>query len=547
MIVLALILLAACSRSRTSYGPRSVSGDAATDSLLWLADRVDEVGDRDIETAAPLLAEAARAAEAAGHRSVVLWAQGVRVWLLTPDEAPAILGRALEQADSAANPYLYARIRFDLARSLPDSTPEADRYRMMCRTIPQFIESGDSLRAMQAFYFINILYSHVWDDEVSARVLARAESLVPDSLPLLRSLMHVNILGLARDGDDSAYLRLIDESRHDSLMLEAVAPMGAVIGADLYRLRGDTAALLEARAYADETRALAPEHPALALYDTYMLRYFVRKGMKDSARTYASDLSERLVTDSPYNMEIAAELEAYYRFVGDSVSEAAIRLALVGMEEARDAYEKARAMERIKPDASIEALIDPENEESPQSGALWWIVGAAVAATCALVLVVAARSRRRRRLSENHLRGELDSANRRLASQHLRAIDTERAIHDALTYLSDTDETDDGDNTRLTLLTRLRSAVKDTNEWERFDTQFTRLRPGFVDRLTARYPNLTKGEIRLASLLSMDLDTKHIARLLNIQPDSVKKGRQRLRAKLAIPPDTTFPDFLARL
>ena len=50
--------------------------------------------------------------------------------------------------------------------------------------------------------------------------------------------------------------------------------------------------------------------------------------------------------------------------------------------------------------------------------------------------------------------------------------------------------------------------------------------------VTEAYPALTPGELRLSCLLSIGLDNKQISRLLSIQPDSVKKARQRLRAKL---------------
>lgn len=50
----------------------------------------------------------------------------------------------------------------------------------------------------------------------------------------------------------------------------------------------------------------------------------------------------------------------------------------------------------------------------------------------------------------------------------------------------------------------------------------------------------------MCALLSMDMDTKHIARILGINPESVKKHRQRLRAKFGIPPGVDWPQFLSR-
>ena len=47
------------------------------------------------------------------------------------------------------------------------------------------------------------------------------------------------------------------------------------------------------------------------------------------------------------------------------------------------------------------------------------------------------------------------------------------------------------------------------------------------------------------ALLDMGLETKHIAQLLMIRPESVKKHRQRLRAKFGITPDVPWDAFLA--
>lgn len=542
-ILSVLLLLAACRNQPSLRGPASVSGDTRIDSLLSLADKVDEVGDTDIDFAIPLLEEADSMASQKGYGAVALWAKGTKAFLLSSPEAAAILSQALEQADSSANPYLYARIRFDLSRALPDTIPELARYQMACRSIPQFIAAGDSLRAMQAFFFVNVLYGYVWDRDTQAEVLSRAESFVPDSLPVLRALMGVNILGLARDGDDIRYLELLDKAARDSIMLDAVAPMGAMIGADLYRLRGDTSALLSARKYADETQALAPEHPALPLYNAYMLRYFTDNNRADSAAIYAAVVRRMLDYGSPYDAEMASQLAAYYRFTGDTAAEAAMQLSLRSLEEARNAYDKAREMEQLAPDRLIKSLINPDNQpESGKTHSKWPYIAIAAAVILPAILLL----RRRHKRSEAGLRGQLDKANRRLAAQHLRAIDKEQAINLAISSLDLSSVNGIDGNELQAVIVKLKAAAADTGEWERFDAIFTGLRPGFSERLTAAYPTLTKGELRLASLLSMDLDTKHIARLLNIQPDSVKKGRQRLRARFGMAPDLSFTEFLSR-
>lgn len=69
----------------------------------------------------------------------------------------------------------------------------------------------------------------------------------------------------------------------------------------------------------------------------------------------------------------------------------------------------------------------------------------------------------------------------------------------------------------------------------------------FISNLMGKYPNLTKNEVRLISLLKLNLSSKEIAVLINISPKSVNVSRHRLRKKLNMSRDESlkslFNDF----
>lgn len=50
----------------------------------------------------------------------------------------------------------------------------------------------------------------------------------------------------------------------------------------------------------------------------------------------------------------------------------------------------------------------------------------------------------------------------------------------------------------------------------------------------AKHPSLTKNEIRLFTYFHIDLSTKEIAALLNVDPGSVPPAKSRLAKKVAI-------------
>jgi len=74
--------------------------------------------------------------------------------------------------------------------------------------------------------------------------------------------------------------------------------------------------------------------------------------------------------------------------------------------------------------------------------------------------------------------------------------------------------------------------INDENQWETIKKRINGIYQGFFNRLTTKHPDLTKGEIRLAALLKINLTNKEIASILNITTKGLEKSRSRLRKKL---------------
>ena len=66
----------------------------------------------------------------------------------------------------------------------------------------------------------------------------------------------------------------------------------------------------------------------------------------------------------------------------------------------------------------------------------------------------------------------------------------------------------------------------------------------FNTNLKQQYPSLTDSELHLASLLRLKLNTKEIANIKNVSPDSVKVLRYRLRKKFQLVKETNLVQFL---
>lgn len=83
-------------------------------------------------------------------------------------------------------------------------------------------------------------------------------------------------------------------------------------------------------------------------------------------------------------------------------------------------------------------------------------------------------------------------------------------------------------------------------EWNTFKLHFEEVHPGFFTQVLEAYPALTPSDLRLSAYLLIDLNSKEIANIFNISPESVRKKKQRLREKLSLEKDEDIRILLNR-
>jgi tetratricopeptide (TPR) repeat protein/DNA-binding CsgD family transcriptional regulator len=84
-------------------------------------------------------------------------------------------------------------------------------------------------------------------------------------------------------------------------------------------------------------------------------------------------------------------------------------------------------------------------------------------------------------------------------------------------------------------------------DWEKFKALFEKIHPGFFLKLKEMVPDITVAEQRMAALTRLHLDTKQMASMLGISPDSVYKIRQRLRKRLQLNDQVTTETYLTKI
>ena len=97
------------------------------------------------------------------------------------------------------------------------------------------------------------------------------------------------------------------------------------------------------------------------------------------------------------------------------------------------------------------------------------------------------------------------------------------------------------------IIRKITRSIDAGDQWDEFLATFTKVHNSFLQKLKALSEGLTSNDIRLASLLKMNMSSKDIAGMLNISDEGVKKARYRLRKKLNLDPGVNIQDYLLGL
>lgn len=77
-----------------------------------------------------------------------------------------------------------------------------------------------------------------------------------------------------------------------------------------------------------------------------------------------------------------------------------------------------------------------------------------------------------------------------------------------------------------------------------FNQKFNAIHSEFFSQLKEKHPALTKSEVKFCAFLKIHLDSKQIAKILNISPEGIRKIRYRIRKKIELKPDESLEDYI---
>ncbi len=89
--------------------------------------------------------------------------------------------------------------------------------------------------------------------------------------------------------------------------------------------------------------------------------------------------------------------------------------------------------------------------------------------------------------------------------------------------------------------------IENNQEWEQLKLHFDAVFNGFYDQLLSKCPTLTETELRHCMFIKLHIQTKEIARILNVDPRSVQTARYRIKKKLNLTENQDLRSFLTTI
>ncbi|MDY0086345.1 MAG: tetratricopeptide repeat protein [Bacteroidales bacterium] len=147
---------------------------------------------------------------------------------------------------------------------------------------------------------------------------------------------------------------------------------------------------------------------------------------------------------------------------------------------------------------------------------------------------------------EEIMQAELKSKSNELTNFALHLGEKNKFLHELKNELKNLRHSHDKDReSRIKeLLINVQQNLQIQKELDEFQKTVNQTNLGFVKKLKQRFPDLTKNEERLCTMLRLNLSSKEIAALNNTSIRAVEMGRYRLRKKLKLDQNQSIIEFL---
>lgn len=487
-----------------------------------------------------------------------------------PDSAFRLLEKACAAADSAG--YTYDWMRISHLKSIVRLDRPHLTYQHLRKAADYYKSIGDRLMLSNTYVDLGNLLTQLDDHSKALEYFLQAETLylqTENTVYLAKNQLNIsNILYSMNEKEraDNILKQLLGNPvcRKDTVFY--IKTLLLLAGHDFPLHKKELS-----EAY--ELSATAANKGLLMRCQAFMGSYFQETGQPDSALFYyketilnAGKRSEDLLTP------VYKRMSDCYDALGIPDSSLSYLKKYVQLSDSLDRVNSLAEVHRIENRASIEKYeleLKQRKERADFQFAITVIVCSFVLCLACLTCYIFWKKHREAQikrqlknlenkelairldheaLQNSYFRIELESRERQLASNSLLVIEKSRVLKALLEQVGkERDARNIEPGTAIRMIREIKSHLEKRDEWEFFKIQFEKVHPAFFTRLKNACPSLTEGELRTCSYIRIGMENKHIAQMLSLQPDSIKKTRYRIRKKLDIETDDSLEDFLRKI
>ena len=146
------------------------------------------------------------------------------------------------------------------------------------------------------------------------------------------------------------------------------------------------------------------------------------------------------------------------------------------------------------------------------------------------------------RLERSRLQEELEHKQRELVTYTHRLVEKNELLQNVLKQIAPKESLSNGEKVELEQL--IKQELNHGIDWDSYKKAFEKVHPQFFKSLIAEYPKLTQNDLRYAAYVKMGLSSKEIATILNVNADSLKNTRYRMKQKMGFSSNTKINDFI---
>ena len=189
-----------------------------------------------------------------------------------------------------------------------------------------------------------------------------------------------------------------------------------------------------------------------------------------------------------------------------------------------------------------------ERKQKAENRVLFFIITAIGILLFALAVFYGLRQKiKRNKIERSKLDSDLAFKEKELTTHALHLAHKNEVLLNLKSQLKELKSKSSNSKSYQQVINTINLDINNDNNWEQFKNYFEDVHKDFNSKVMNNYPKVSTNDLRLMSLLKMNLSSKEIANILNISIEGVKKARYRLRKKLNLSTEESLQELVIDL